>query len=207
VSVVGSVRRTASVLPLVAFAALFAAPGLGAESAGEPASGATTQAPGAAASAEKKSPVATPIDVERLLQQLGQRGAALDQREADLAARERSISELEAEVSRRLSELEALRTRIEERLASFRQENGDSVQRLVKIYAEMPPSQAAHLLESLEPGLATDVVRRMKQKQAAAVLALMSPTTALRISELVARPLANVTAAAGASSSQSGAPQ
>lgn len=199
-----TIRRAAHALGIALVGVLLAVPGRGADGGHEPASpaGGTGDAPVATAPAPAAT---TPADVERLLQQLGQRGAALDRREQEVAARERSIAELEAEVSRRLGELETLRGQIEARLAGFKKENGDSVQRLVKVYAEMPPAQAAHLLESLDPVLATDVVRRMKHKQAAAILALMTPATALRISELVARPLANVTAVGGPTAPRPGA--
>jgi flagellar motility protein MotE (MotC chaperone) len=146
---------------------------------------------GAPAAAEARSPAAA-ASAETLLEQLRQRSAELERRESELAARERSLADLDAQVARRLDELEAVRKVIEQKLAAWKEESGDQVLRLAKVYGEMPPGEAAPLLEALEPDLASDILRRMKNKQAAAVLALMSRPHALRLSRMAARPLAQI---------------
>lgn len=159
---------------------------------------------GAAPAEPAPKPVAAP-NVEALLEQIARRSAELDRREAALAEQERSIGSLQAEVDRRLAELESLRSAIEERLASWKRDAGDQVQRLAKLYTEMPPAQSAALLEKLEPGLATDVLRKMKNKPAASALALMSEAQALRLSKRVAYPLSQLPASASKDAASHGA--
>ena len=53
----------------------------------------------------------------------------------------------------------------------------------------MPPSRAAELVESLELELATQVLAKMKPKQSAALLPLLSEPRALSISRFVGHPL------------------
>lgn len=157
-----------------------------------PVARAASEPPAAEASPPAAADCRGAAGIETLLEQLRQRSAELERREGAIAARERSLADLDAQVARRLDELEGVRTAIEERLAAWKQESGDQVTRLAKVYAEMPPGEAAPLLEALEPDLASDILRRLKNKQAAAVLTLMSKKHALRLSRMSARPLASL---------------
>ncbi len=141
---------------------------------------------------EQASPV-------RLLQEVASRHHALERREAELDERERSIAEREATLDARLAELEGIRESLETtiaaadgRIAEWEEREGDRIKKLSKMYAEMPPGRAAPLLEQLETDLATHIVSRMKDKDSAAVLSLMSDERALVISRLVARPIPSV---------------
>jgi flagellar motility protein MotE (MotC chaperone) len=127
--------------------------------------------------------------VAALLQEMRDRGRELDRRERELDERERSLGELEAEVAALLAELEDVRGTVERRIAAWQEENGDSVRRLAKIYAAMPPLRAARLIEGLELDLATQIVAKMKHKQSAAVLALIRQERALAMSQQVVHPL------------------
>lgn len=124
-----------------------------------------------------------------LLRQVQTRLEELERRERELAERERSLGELSAEATRALDALEALRGTVDQRIATLEALRGDGVGRLAKVYAAMPPARAAALLERLEPEVATVLVGRMKGKRSAAVLASMSPESALRVSRATALPL------------------
>lgn len=181
-------------LGLVWLVGLAGASSIGAqEEAAEPAA-----APAAEAGQGEETP---PVDcpeppltdrpgLERLLLEAQARAHALDQRAADLDERERTIDALEAETVARLAELQVLQDRLEQRIAEIEAQSDESIKQLAKVYAAMPPGRAAPLLESLEPVLATQILKRMKYKKSAAVLAVMSQGDALRLSRRVARPLA-----------------
>jgi len=149
-----------------------------------------TQKPLAAASS---TTAATP---ERLLTEIQHRERELDLLTRELYERERSIEEREAHIDDRIGELERIRetieARIEEserRITEWDARAGDRAKRLSKVYAEMPPGRAAPLLEQLDPDLATQILSTMKQKDAAAVMALMSDERAVGLSQRVARPV------------------
>lgn len=127
--------------------------------------------------------------VTALLTEIRSRQSELDRRERELDDRERSIDELEGAAAKRIEELENIARTVEERIEAWEADNGKSVRKLAKIYAAMPPAQAAGLLEELEVGLATQIVAKMKDKQSAAVLSQISEARALSMSRRVAHPL------------------
>ena len=114
----------------------------------------------------------------------------LDRRERGIVEREQAVAELEQAIAVQLEELETIARTVEERIAAWEADNGNSVRKLAKIYAALAPARAAELLEELEVGLATRIVAKMKDKQSAAVLARISETRALDMSRRVAHPLA-----------------
>lgn len=124
-----------------------------------------------------------------LLEDIRTRQQDLDRREAELTDRERQVESLEATVSSRMQEVESLANTVEGRIQAWEEGAGDAIRRLAKIYAAMPAGRAADLLEGLELALATQIVSKMKDKQSAAVLGLLSRERALAMSRNVAHPL------------------
>jgi len=125
-----------------------------------------------------------PLIAELRAQQkvLAKRARLLDDREAQ-------VSSLEAAVETRLAELEELARTVATRVAHA-ESGGSNVRRLAKIYASMPPARAAALIKDLDVDLATQIVAKMKDKQSAAVMALLPKERALIMSQKVAHPLA-----------------
>ena len=132
----------------------------------------------------------TPKSVTRLVEELRQREMQLERRERELVDRELHVEDLERKVMSSLGELDQLATSVEKRISDWEQANGDkSIKRLAKIYGTMEPRRAAPLLEELELDLATRIVSKMKHKESAALLPLMSQERALAMSRIVAHPL------------------
>ena len=91
----------------------------------------------------------------------------------------------------RLADAERIAAAVEERIETWRAEQGDkSISRLARIYGGMPPAKAAPLLERFDLELATRIVAKMKPAQSAALLPFLSPERAVAMSWLVAHPLA-----------------
>ena len=130
--------------------------------------------------------------VEGLLVEIRDEKNAVEERALELDERERAIAELEQTFQDRAQEFGKLRRALEVRLDELEEQLGDQVARLSKTYAAMPPGSAAPLLESLEIDLASAILRRMKPKKSAAVLAVMSKNRATRLSKLLAQPFNNV---------------
>jgi flagellar motility protein MotE (MotC chaperone) len=131
------------------------------------------------------------VAVVPLLADLHARHAELDRRERAVEDRERHAAELEKVAGARLAEVEAIAAAVEQRIETWRAEQGDkSISRLAQIYAGMPPAKAAPLLERFDLELATRIVAKMKPPQSAALLPFLSPERAVAMSWLVAHPLA-----------------
>jgi flagellar motility protein MotE (MotC chaperone) len=137
-----------------------------------------------------EDPVPADPAVARLLSELQSRRTQLERKEKELGQRERSVESLEASVTLRLAELERLQGDLEKRVAEWKAHEDQQVPKLAKTYGLMPAERAAQLLEQLEPDLATRILARMKQKNSAAVLAVMSRGHALLLTERMARPMA-----------------
>jgi flagellar motility protein MotE (MotC chaperone) len=127
--------------------------------------------------------------VTTLLEDIRNHQAELDRRSRALSDRERQVEELERLATQRLAELEELSDTVERRIAAWEESNGDTVRQLAKIYSSMPPQKAAPLLEEMDVELATQLVAKMKYKDSAAVLSLVSEERALTMSRKVAHPL------------------
>jgi flagellar motility protein MotE (MotC chaperone) len=127
--------------------------------------------------------------VTTLLEEIHAHRVKLDRRARELDDRERQVKELERLVTERLIELEELASIVEKRIAAWEESNGDAVRQLAKIYSSMPPERAAPLLEKMDVELATQLVAKMKHKESASLLSLLSEKRALAMSRKVAHPL------------------
>lgn len=130
--------------------------------------------------------------VAMLIDEIRVRQAELDTREREIDDREAHVAELEAGIATRLDELQKLIAAVEERISNWERAHEDKqLSRLSKIYGSMEPRTAARLLEDLDLDLATRIIAKMKHKQSAALLPLISQPRALAMSRSVAHPLGN----------------
>ena len=127
--------------------------------------------------------------VDSILGQVREREVALVLREQAVAERERSVAELEQRIDQRARELDRIRAEVEDRIHAWASQSGDRVAQLAKVYAEMPEAKAGSLLGRLELDLAVSVIRQMKKKSSAGVLAAMGSDRALLVSERLLKPL------------------
>jgi len=134
-------------------------------------------------------PNACEYGVTSLLEELRAHQLEHDRRARELDDREHHVEDLERAANERLAELEEMADTVEKRIAAWERSNGDAVRQLAKIYSSMPPHRAAPLLEQLDVELATQIVAKMKHKESASVLSLLSQERALAMSRNVAKPL------------------
>lgn len=127
--------------------------------------------------------------VESILDQVREREVALVLREQAVAERERAVVELEQRIDQRARELDRIRAEVEDRIHAWASQGGDRVAQLAKVYAEMPEAKAGSLLGRLDLDLAVSIIRQMKKKSSAGVLAAMGSDRALLVSERLLKPL------------------
>lgn len=127
--------------------------------------------------------------VDAIVAEIRKREVDLALREQRVAERERAVVELESMIETRTIELDRIRQEIENRIAEWTAQGPDRVTQLSDVYSSMPPQKAGALLGKLDLDLAVAVVRGMKKKKSAGVLAAMRPDRALRLSRRLLQPL------------------
>ncbi|MCR9093339.1 MAG: hypothetical protein NXI30_03895 [bacterium] len=127
--------------------------------------------------------------VDAIIEEIRKREVEIALREQRVAERERAVVELEGMIGKRSTDLDRVRQEIEDRIAEWSSQGRDRVTQLADVYAAMPPEKAGRLLDKLELDLAVSVVRNMKKKASAAVLAAMRADRALLVSRRMLKPL------------------
>jgi flagellar export protein FliJ len=127
--------------------------------------------------------------VDAILVEVQSREVELARRELELAEREVAVQELESMVAERAGELEKIRAEVENRILAWTSYGQDRIAQLSGVYSAMPPADAAQLLGKLDLDLAVSVIRQMKKKVSASILAAMNPDRALLVSRRILQPL------------------
>jgi len=133
----------------------------------------------AAAQPEKQPVPAMP----RVLSLLDKERQALQTREQAAAAKEEHLRVLKQEVEARLKELNAIQQRAMEFLEEEKRMQGEQNRHLVATLEAMPADRAGKLLEKMDDELAVQLLRRLKGKEAGAILSLLTPDKAAKLSE------------------------
>jgi flagellar motility protein MotE (MotC chaperone) len=113
-----------------------------------------------------------------LLQDLRQRRQELDARADAVKTRESMLAAAEQKFASRVNELQTLQKKLEGLDAAQKQKEEAGWQGLVKVYEAMKPKDAATILNDLQMPVLLQVIDRMKDAKAAAVMAAMSPEKA-----------------------------
>lgn len=103
------------------------------------------------------------------------------EREQDLARKtlyeveDKALAEREGKIAMMLTELQTAQAR-------FNTGSDAQAAKLSKVYEAMKPAQAAPILSSLDLDIVLQILRNMKDRQAAKILAAMNPALAAEIS-------------------------
>lgn len=132
-----------------------------------------------------ESPDAKPVVREDLshYEKLQQRKAELDLREKELAELEEELQKQKVELDKRIQQLEETRDQIAQILKDRVQMDQEKVNKLIELYSNMKPKQAADIIGSLNEDLAVEVLAKMKKKNAAEIMNLLPPEKARVLSE------------------------
>jgi len=141
---------------------------------------------------DDKAKQETPAAVEarlsdQLLLELEKKRREIDRRETELRREESRLQELRADIKKRIDTLQEVEQRIQKALEKTESTKDDRLEHLVRAYTAMAPDAAANLLNTLDITLAVQILRNMQVKRAGAILAVVQPERAAKISELLAR--------------------
>ncbi len=114
---------------------------------------------------------------------LRQRKEELDLREKELAQLEEELQRQKVELDKRIVQLERMRNEISQILKDRVEVDQEKVNKLVDLYSNMKPKQAAEILGSINEDLAVEVLAKMKKKSAAEIMNLLPPEKAKVLSE------------------------
>ncbi len=131
---------------------------------------------------QAEEPFANPLSMTqseiKLLQALAERRRTLDDRESEVERRESLLAAAEKRIEEKIVALKAVQQRIEDLLDKQNEAQTANMRRLVKVYENMKPKDAARIFENLDKQVLLRVVERMKAAKLAPILAKMDPLKA-----------------------------
>ncbi|MBD8890411.1 MotE family protein [Roseibium litorale] len=131
-----------------------------------------------------------------VLESLGKRRKTLDDHEGQLDLREKLLQATEERVQKRVDELKTLEKRIESAVEEKKKQEEGEIAGLVTMYENMKPKDAARIFDRLNLPVLLKVVRQMKPRKMADILAKMSPEAAERLTIAIATDAGAVPASA-----------
>ncbi len=123
---------------------------------------------------------ATEVEV---LQSLGARRTALDQRQTDMSTANELLAASEKRVNERLAELQRVQGVVEGLLNKLNDEQEARVAGMVTVYSKMKPKDAAKVFEGLDDDILLQIAGRMKQTNLSEIMGVMSPDSARRLTK------------------------
>lgn len=128
-------------------------------------------------------PADSPSSLSRLFSLMHQERSALQARASAVAVKEEQLRILRKEVEDRLQELKGLQLKIMDLMEEEKRIKHEHNRHLVSTLTAMPADRAAKLLEKMEEETAVMLLRNLKGKEAGAILAVLSPDKAARLSQ------------------------
>ncbi len=116
-------------------------------------------------------------------EKLKQRKEELDMREKELSQLEEELQRQKVELDKRITQLEEMRGQIAQVLKDRVEIDQEKVTKLVDLYSNMKPKQAAEVLGNINEDLAVEVLAKMKKKSAAEIMNLLPAEKAKVLSE------------------------
>jgi flagellar motility protein MotE (MotC chaperone) len=107
----------------------------------------------------------------------------LDMREKELSELEEELQKQKVELDKRIVQLEDMRNQIAQILKDRVEVDQEKVSKLVDLYSNMKPKQAADVIGSINEDLAVEVLAKMKKKNAAEIMNLLPAEKARTLSE------------------------
>ena len=136
--------------------------------------------------AARPEPDCAPADAGGLLASIQEREGQLDARAAEIADRERKLEVADAKYEEQLAALREAEEKLSATLALADGAAERDVTRLVTVYENMKPKDAARIFESMDVTFAAGFLSRMRQDAAARILGGMSAERAYAVSAVIA---------------------
>lgn len=142
----------------------------------------------------------------QVLQSLGARRGQLDKREEQLDVQLALLAAAEAKLDLKVKALNSLKGDITALLAQADTKDQGEIDRLVKVFEGMKPKDSAPRMVLLDDAVRLPIAAKMKERSLSAILAVMPPAEAKRLTEALARRFSAAKALAAQANSQANAP-
>ncbi len=117
----------------------------------------------------------TEVDI---LQRLSARRQKLEEWQHDLEMRENVLNITQTKIDQKLKELRFLKNDVEKILSLYNEKEDNKLRRLVKVYENMKPKNAAKIFSEMDSATLLKVASKMKEVKLAPILAQMDPELA-----------------------------
>jgi flagellar motility protein MotE (MotC chaperone) len=142
----------------------------------------------------------------QVLQSLGARRGQLDKREQDLDVQLALMAAAEAKLDAKIKALAGMKGEIQTLMTQAEGKEQAEIDRLVKVFESMKPKDAAPRIVLLDDAVRLPIAAKMKERSLSAILAVMPPAEAKRLTESLASRFADVKKVAAAASAAAAAP-
>ena len=122
-----------------------------------------------------------------LLEALQEERASLQRSWEELRFAERRVLMEQTEITERQADIEELLARVEASVQVMEDERTQMLSQVARVYETMKPDAAAEILAGIDVETSTEIIRRMKERNAAVVMASLEPQAAARISQKMIR--------------------
>jgi flagellar motility protein MotE (MotC chaperone) len=126
----------------------------------------------------------------QVLQNLGARRGELDQRENDLSTQLALLAAAEAKLDAKAKALTGLKADVQNLITQADGREAAEVDRLVKVFESMKPKDAAPRMVLLDDSVRLPIAAKMKERSLSAIIALMPPPDAKKLTEALAKRFA-----------------
>lgn len=127
-------------------------------------------------------------DIEvQMLENLSNRRKELDEKESQLNEKQKLIEIAAAQVEDKLKQVKDLQSSVQDLLAKYNEKEDSKIQSLVRIYQAMKPADAAKIFDELDMEILLQVISKMKETNAASIIANMNPAKAKDLTIKIAR--------------------
>jgi flagellar motility protein MotE (MotC chaperone) len=130
-----------------------------------------------------EAPPPEETDLER--QSLHARSEEISRREGELEDIEEALQLEKAVLAEEFKKLSSMQAAISGTLGDIEESKQKSLRKLAKVYEAMPAKDAAAILSGMDIELVRDVLRYMKERPAAKVMAALDPARAAVLSDML----------------------
>ena len=113
---------------------------------------------------------------QKILTRLAEQQKLLGARSLELDRRENKLKSLQEDIQRQVTQLEKLQQEIERDIENKKNQDDSQLEKAVALYSKMDAATAAQSITKLDRGIAVNILKQMKEKQASLVLASMGAT-------------------------------
>ena len=125
---------------------------------------------------KKKKPRKFTETEQKILTRLAEQQKLLSVRSLELDRRENQLKSLQEDIQRQVTQLEKLQQEIERDIEKKKNQDDSQLEKAVALYSKMDATTAAQSITKLDQGIAVNILKQMKEKQASLVLASMGAT-------------------------------